>query len=167
MHNLGQWEELADALRDELAEYGGLLALLDEQRDAISKGGVDSVLEAAEKVREQARAAEARRNMREEVGARLARHFGRDPDATVRDLVSAIPPGARPMFDSLIEQGSQVAALAQKKVRRNALMLARATDLNDRLIMALRPQSATRAYNKRGGVYLKTSRSGGGLDLSA
>lgn len=167
MHNLGHWDELADALRDELAEYGGLLALLDEQRDAIAKGGVDDILEAGEKVREQARAAEERRALREEVSARIAARTGKNSEASVRELVSAIPPGARMMFESLIDEGAQVVRLSQKKVRRNSLMLARAADLNEKLLMAMRPQSATKTYNKRGGVYMKTGRTGGGLDLSA
>jgi flagellar biosynthesis/type III secretory pathway chaperone len=167
MHDLGQWEELADALRDELAEYGGLLALLDEQRDAIAAGKTDAILAALESVREQTATANQRRAVREEVCARLARNAGRDPEITVRDLVRGIPMQARGMFDSLIDQGGQVLASAQKKVRRNNLMLSRAAALNEKLLMALRPGSATKTYNKRGGAYLSTGSTGGGLDLSA
>ena len=167
MHNLGKWDELADALRDELAEYGGLLSLLDEQRDAISSMKVDAILEANTRVQEQSASAVHYTNLREEVCARLARGAGCNPEATVKELLSHMPLEARAMFESLVDEGQGVVRNAKKKVDRNSLLLSRTSELNEKLLVTLRPQSTTKTYNKRGSVYLKTDRSVGGLDMSA
>jgi hypothetical protein len=167
MHNLGKWDELAEALRDELAEYGGLLALLDEQRDAIMERGVDALVEVGERVQQQAASAQHYKDVREEICARLARSAGCSQEATERELLSYMPSGARAMFESLVDEGMGVAKSAQKKVERNTLLFARAGDLNEKLLMAMRPHSTSKTYNKRGSVYLRTDKSVGTLDMSA
>jgi flagellar biosynthesis/type III secretory pathway chaperone len=167
MHNLGKWDELADSLRDELAEYGGLLSLLDEQRDAIAGRDVNALQEANDRVLEQAASAQHYKDVREEVCARLARSAGQDPNVTVRELLTYMPAEARAMFEALVDEGLGVARSAQKKSTRNTVLLSHAGDLNEKLLMAMRPRSTTKTYNKRGGVYLRTDRSVGGLDLSA
>jgi len=56
---------------------------------------------------------------------------------------------------------------AKKKAERNTVLLAHSSDLNEKLLMALRPGSTTKTYNKRGGVRIATDKTVGGLDLSA
>lgn len=167
MRKQDKWEELADALRDELAEYGGLLSLLDEQRDAIMLRKVDALMDVNAKVQEQAASAEHFRDVREEVCARIARGLGCAPSTTVRELVGRFPVEVQGMFTALLDDGIGVTVNAKKKVERNAQFLSRAGDLNERLLIAMKPSSTTKAYNKRGSVYVKTDRSVGGLDLSA
>jgi len=167
MRKLGKWDELADALRDELAEYGGLLSLLDEQRDAIMQRKVDALMDVNAKVQEQATAAEHFRYVREAVCARYARNLGCAPDVTVKDLVQKLPVEVRGMFTALVEDGVGVTNSAKKKSERNTQLLSRAGDLNERLLIAVRPQSTTKTYNKRGSIYVKTDKTVGGLDVSA
>ncbi|MFA5256944.1 MAG: flagellar protein FlgN [Opitutales bacterium] len=168
MHSLGQWEELADALRDELAEYGGLLALLDEQRDAIMTRRIDSLLELTQRVHEQTAHAVRFKNIRDEVCARLAQVSGCGVDATVRDLLGYMPAGARGMFEALVSDGIDVATKAKARTQRNAALITRAGDLNEKLMRAVSPGSTIKTYNARGSVYLKSGRNlGNGLDLSA
>jgi flagellar biosynthesis/type III secretory pathway chaperone len=168
MHSLGQWDELADALRDELAEYGGLLGLLDEQREAISRRNLDLLTEVNLRVQEQAAAAIRCKNIRELAHNGMARAAGLPENATIRDLIARMPMNVRPMFESLAREGADVAEKAREKAKRNNTLLTHAGDLNDKLLMAARPRSATRTYNARGGTKVKAGdTSGGGLDLSA
>ena len=167
MHNLGKWDELADALRDELAEYGGLLATLDQQREAIAGHNAALLVEIADEIRRQTASARHFTNIREEVCARLAKGTGCAPDATERDLLRFMPAEARAMFESLIEESAGVVKNAKKKAERNTVLLAHSSDLNEKLLMALRPGSTTKTYNKRGGVRIATDKTVGGLDLSA
>jgi hypothetical protein len=167
MRKLGKWDELADALRDELAEYGGLLSLLDEQRDAIMQRRVDALMDVNAKVQEQALSAEHYRDVREEVCARFAKSIGCGASVTVMELVKKLPVEVQGMFTALVEDGIGVTNSAKKKVERNSQLLSRAGDLNERLLIAVRPQSTTKTYNKRGNVYLKTEKTVGGLDISA
>ena len=167
MHKIGQWEELADALRDELAENGGLLSLLDEQRDAITRRRIDALMDVNAKVQEQAVSAQHYRDVREEVCVRYARSLGCAPSATVTEVVRKLPSQVQGMFLALIDEGIGVANNAKKKVERNSQLLSRAGDLNERLLIAVRPQSTTKTYNKRGSIYVKTDKTVGGLDLSA
>jgi flagellar biosynthesis/type III secretory pathway chaperone len=168
MHNtLGKWDELAEALRDELAEYGGLLGLLEEERSAIMGRKVDALLQINLGVQEQTTSAERRKCIREEVCSRLARSVGCAPDATVTELLNHMPAEARSMFESLVEEGMEVAESAQKKVRRNAILISRAGDMNERLLSAMRPHTTTKMYTKRGNLRVRTDHTVGGLDLSA
>lgn len=167
MRRLGKWDELADALRDELAEYGGLLSLLDEQRDAIMQRKVDALMDVNAKVQEQAVSAEHYRNIREEVCTRFAKTLGCVPSVTVKELVLRLPQEVQGMFTALVDDGIGVTNTAKKKADRNTQLLSRAGDLNERLLIAMRPQSTTKTYNKRGSVYIKTDKSVGGLDISA
>jgi len=168
MNSLGPWDELADALRDELAEYGGLLSLLDEQRDAIIERKIDALSGVDQKVQEQTAAAIRYRNIREEVCARLASNSGVEAEVTVKELLAYTPAGARPMFEALVIEGMDVALKAQYKVKRNSSLLSRAGELNEKLISTVAPSSTTKTYNARGSLYLKSAHSrGNGLDLSA
>lgn len=167
MRSLGKWDELADVLRDEVAEFGGLLALLDEQRDAILGRDLDRLMGVNERVQEQTVCAERCRAIRDEVCVRLARGVGCNPDVTVRELSSYLPVEARALFDALIGETVHVVGSVKRKVERNAHLLSRAEDLNAKLLLAMRPASTSRTYNKRGGFFLKTERTVGGLDVSA
>ena len=167
MHNLGKWDELADALRDELAEYGGLLATLDEQRDAITGHNVTSLAEINDEIHRQAKSAQHFTSVREEVCARLARAVGCSPDTTERRLLKYMPAEARAMFESLIQESSGVIKNAKKKAERNNVLLAHSEELNEKLLMALRPGTTSKTYNKRGGVRVSTDKTIGGLDISA
>jgi hypothetical protein len=166
MHNLGKWDELADALRDELAEYGGLLAILDEQRDAIASRNVTSLAEINEQVRKQTASARHFTDMREEVSARITKGTGCSPETSARELLKYMPAEARAMFESLIDEGALVVKNAKKKAERNTVLLAHSSDLNEKLLMAMRPGTTVKTYTKKG-AKLSTDRTVGGLDLSA
>ena len=163
---LGRWDELAAALRAELAEYGGLLALLDEQRDAIMARQVDRLVDMNAEVEAQMRAAALHRQSRERLGSDLAMRFGGRGDLTVKELLPLMPPASRPMFEALLENGSSLLEKAKDKARRNRGMLSRASEVNEEILRRLQPRSMTKTYNARGTVALRSSVSGG-LDISA
>lgn len=165
-NRLGQWDELAEALRGELAEYGGLLSLLEEQRAAIVSRRTDQLNDVNERVQAEMASAVRCKDVREKVCLRLARACGAPDNATVRELIGYMPPASRGMFEALMKAATGVTERVGDKVRRNSLLVARASEVNEKLIMGTRPQSTTKAYNNRGSVYLKTSRSGA-LDLTA
>jgi hypothetical protein len=167
MHNLGKWDELADALRDELAEYGGLLATLDQQREAITGRNATALAKINDEIRLQTKSAQHFTCVREEVCARLARAAGCPPETTERDLLKLMPAEARAMFESLIEESSGVVKNAKKKTERNTVLLAHSGELNEKLLMAMRPGTTSKTYNKRGGVRIATDKTVGGLDISA
>ncbi|MBN1404635.1 MAG: flagellar protein FlgN [Opitutales bacterium] len=168
MHSLGLWDELADALRDELAEYGGLLGLLDEQRQAIVSRKIDALLEANERVHEQAATANRYRLIREALCARLAESQAGKAELGLAELVAYMPPSARPLFEALTREATDLIAKARDKSQRNSALLARAGELNEKVIAVVRPGSTTKTYTARGNVYLKNAHSrGNGLDLSA
>lgn len=163
---MGRWDELATALRDELAEYGGLLALLDEQRDAILARQIDRLAGMASEVEAQTLAANRHRLARERLGADLAMRFGGRSDLTVKDLIPLMPANCRPLFQALLENGADLIEKTGTKARRNSAMLARASEINEDILRRLQPRSMTKTYNARGTVALRTGRSHG-LDLSA
>lgn len=168
MNSLGQWDELAEALRDELAEYGGLLSLLDQQRDAIVTRSMDALLEANEQVQEQIAMANQNRLSREQICSRLALEQGIAGDTPITHLIVYMPVHARPMFEALNDEATGLIGKVREKSQRNSALLSRATELNEKVIGIVSPGSTTKTYNARGGVYLKSVRSrGNGIDMSA
>ncbi len=165
--SIGKWDELADALRGELAEYGGLLALLDEQRDAIVCRRVEELLDINTRVQEQAHFANRLRLEREALCARMAGQA--DVSAvSVKEIVAGTPSGLRPMFEALTREAMEIVARVRDKAARNSALLARAGELNEKIISIVSPGSTTRTYNARGSLYMRNARSrGNGLDMSA
>jgi len=163
---MGRWDELAGALRGELAEYGGLLAMLDEQRDAIVSRQVDRLVEMQAEIEAQSLAARQQRQARDRLAGDLAMRFGGRSDIPLRELLPLMPPSTRPMFEALLDGGSELVEKARDKARRNRVLLSRASEVNEEILRRLQPRSMTKTYNARGTVAVRTGRTGG-LDLSA
>src|SRR4051812_14343216 len=84
-------DQLVDALRMELAEYGGLLALFDAQQAAILRRDADRTLEIGGQIERQAQATRIRRKQRESYVEALALTTGQAEAKLLRELVPFFP----------------------------------------------------------------------------
>ena len=151
------WSPVVDALRSELAEYGGLLRLFEEQQDRILALDASAVADYVPKLEQQAAAARYCRNTREDAVRGYATSHGCPADRTLRQLLTEFPVDVRPLLEALIDEINHLISRTKKRTHQNQLMLARLVEFHRELVPALRPQSFTKTYSRHGQVSVSTS----------
>jgi hypothetical protein len=98
----GYVEQLVEALRNELQQYGEMLALLDVQDSA--GGGLPAILNACESIQRQGTAIEEARLLRLQQQSRLAWVIGQAEKDSVVELLPELPPHYQPLLGALIAE---------------------------------------------------------------
>lgn len=161
-----QWEPLADALRLEMQEYGELLSLLEEQQKLIFQRESEALLRINKAVDLQVDTTAQLRQTREAKAVEIAQKVGAKADATVRSLLPFFPEVARPLFEALIHETNSLVRKTQRRVRQNQMLLARACAAMEEMLRALRPQSVTKTYTRKGGVSIRATTVGSQMQVS-
>ena len=151
------WESIAQSLRDELQEYGGLLSLFEEQQGALFRRDSAGVLASVSLIEQQAQAAAGKRQRREQLVRDFARANGQPPLSTLRSLLPCFPAEVRPMLEALIDEVNRLVHRARRHARQNSLLLQRAIELHQEALRVLRPESFTKTYSARGQVSVATA----------
>lgn len=153
------WSPVVDALRSELAEYGGLLQLIDGQQKKIFALDSAGVAEFVPQLEQQAALARDRRVDREGAVRRYAVEHGQPGDRSLRQLLPAFPAEVRPLLEALVDEINHLLNRTKQRTRQNQLMLSRLVELHREFIPALRPQSFTKTYSRRGQVAVSAAAS--------
>ena len=148
------WELIANCLRDELQEYGGLVGLFEEQQGALFRRDANGVLASVSAIEAQARSAAERRTRRELVVREFALSHARSGDSTLRALLDCMPAEVRPMIEALIDEINRLVHRARRSARQNTLLLQRAIEIHQEALRTLRPEAFTKTYSARGEVSL-------------
>ena len=151
-------DPLISALRDELSQYGEMLALLDQQQETIVERRTDDLLHTTEAINSQGDVVQEVRRQREERQRHLAREW-RQPETTSLGVLTRVAPTEyRPLFEALVRENNQLLFRIQQRVRQNQLMLSQVIELSQRLINSLFPGN-TPVYAESGGLRSTPSRS--------
>ena len=154
------WAPVVDALRSELAEYGGLIQLIDGQQKKIFALDSTGVSEFVPQLEEQAETTRAQRTAREVQVRAFAAEHGQPPDRTLRQLLPCFPAEVRPLLEALIDEINHLLHRTKERTRQNQMLLSRLVDLHRELIPALRPQSFTKTYSRHGQIAVSTNAAG-------
>jgi flagellar biosynthesis/type III secretory pathway chaperone len=155
------WSPVVDALRNELAEYGGLLQLVDEQQKKIFARDAAAVAEIVPILEQQAELAKAFRSNRETIVRQYAAQHGCPREFSLRQLLPSFPTEVRPLLEALIDEVNRLLQRTKQRTRQNHLMLGKLVELHQELIPALSPQSFTKTYSPHGQVAVNAIGSGG------
>ena len=98
------WNNIADSLRAELAEYGSLLQLFEQQQAHLFGRDPDAVLRLSGEIEAQVARLHDCRARREQVSMEFAQAHGHPPGATLRSMLPSIASDARPLIEALINQ---------------------------------------------------------------
>jgi flagellar biosynthesis/type III secretory pathway chaperone len=147
-----RWETIADALRAELAEYGGLLHRFEAQQESLLARDSAAVLHLSTEIEAQTRAATERREQRERIVAAFAREQNRPANATLRSLMPLIDEVARPLLEALIGEVNVLLHRVRRANRHNHDLLARTVEMHQELLQQLRPAAFTKTYAPDGRV---------------
>jgi flagellar biosynthesis/type III secretory pathway chaperone len=144
------WELIAERLRTELADYGGLLHLFEAQQRSLFSRDPESVLRFAMEIEAQARSIAQSRSRREEAVAAFAEENGRPGTSSLRALLPLIESDARPLLEALVSEVNLLLHRVRRVSRHNHTLLARAVEMHQETLEHLRPQSFTRTYSPAG-----------------
>ena len=146
-------KHLIEALRDELKEYGEMLALLEEQQEHLMSRRADGVLESVGRINEQALVLKRTRMRREETQHHLACTVGHAECTGIFVLAQYLPADYRPLLTALVNENNQLLARVQKRGHQNHLLLSRSVELMQQFISALNPGQNATVYGGDGAVH--------------
>ena len=116
-------QKLIEVLRDELQQYGELLALLEQQQDLVTRRAADGVLRTVAAINEQYTIIQTVRQERERCRSTLALELGLNEDIEFFNLVHHLPVEVRPLISALVEENNRLLRRVQQRARQNHLLL--------------------------------------------
>ena len=143
---------LIEALREELKQYGEMLALLDQQQDHVLQRRAGELLQSVDAVNAQVEAIHAARKEREQYRRHLARTLNLNMDAGFLAMLPLLPVEYRMLIEALVRENNELLVRIKQRARQNHLLLSRAVELMQRFINTLSPLPATATYNNAGVV---------------
>ena len=146
------WQQIAECLRNELAEYGGLLAMFSEQQKCLFNRDANEVLRISAAIEQQVRTLEQCRRQRESMVGEFATANGQPPTATLTSLLPLIDNAARPLIQALISEINHLLHRVRRTSRHNHTLLARAVEVHQDTLQQLRPQAFSKTYSQAGRV---------------
>jgi len=145
---------LIAALREELTQYGELLALMQEQQELIINRSANELLINLHDVNQQVEKIATHREARETARRTLVQAIGGTEDTTFKQMTALLPEEYQPLLDALVEEINQMLQNIQKWVRQNHLLLKRSLDLMQKIMHTIFPTSnaAAQTYGRGGSV---------------
>jgi flagellar biosynthesis/type III secretory pathway chaperone len=134
-------QNLIEALREELKEYGEMLALLEQQQQMVTHRQTQDLLQCAGSINLQAEAIAAARREREQRQREVARELNLGADASFNEVMPRLPAAFQPLVKALVQENNQLLARIQQRARQNHLLLTRITELMQRFLGSLIPSN--------------------------
>ena len=160
------WELIAESLRAELADYGGLLHLFEQQQRSLFARDADAVLSVGIAIESQARTLSTCRSRREEIVASFALRNNRPANSTLRSLLTFIDLDARPLIEALIDEVNHLVHRMRRTSSHNHTLLTRVVEVHQETLAHLRPHSFTKTYSPGGRVSVASSQASSTLSVA-
>ncbi|HUA39672.1 MAG TPA: flagellar export chaperone FlgN [Candidatus Sulfopaludibacter sp.] len=141
---------LIETLREELKQYGEMLALLDQQQHLVMRRQTDDLLPNVAAINAQADVITAARREREQRQREMARQLNLSAAAGFATITPLLPPEYQPLVQALVEENNELLGRVQQRARQNHLLLSHVVELMQRLIHSLVPGSSPETYNEMG-----------------
>lgn len=142
-------EKLIQTLREELQQYGEMLARLDQQQEhAISRRSED-LLQTTAEIEVQSQTIKAARQDRVESQARVAGALGLGSDATFAEIIPQLPVAYRPLVTALVQENNESLGRIHQRSRQNHILLCRSLELMSRLLGNLMPGTHSPVYTDK------------------
>lgn len=147
-----QVQAVVEALRQELQQYGEMLALLDRQQEFVLARSANDLVDSIAVLNAQSGVIQAARKDREKARRNLASSLTLPEDASFATLIPVVHPDIRPLLGALVDENNTLLVRIQQRARQNHLMLTRSLELMQKLVASLMPHSRTPIYSGDGGL---------------
>ena len=128
-------EQVIEALRNELQQYGEMLALLEAQHVAVSQRASGAVLTSIPAIEAQSCAIQDARRIRETHQRQLAWALDRPDGAAFQELLPLLPGEYRPLILALVQEINQLLGRVRLFAEQNHAQLRRSLELMDRFLV--------------------------------
>jgi hypothetical protein len=140
-----QLTEIIESLRNELQQYGEMLALLDHQQELVRMCGADDILHSISAINSQSNVIQTARERREACQQVLAQSLNQPEETTFAALLPLIPEHYRPLISALVQENNELLERVRKRAFENQSMLRRSLELMQRFITTLSTESGTQS----------------------
>ena len=130
-------QNFIESLREELKQYGELLALLDAQQEQVVRRLADELSETVSTINSQGEVIQAARRERDQRRRELARSLLLPDETLIAQVIPALPGSYRPLVSALVSENNQLLARVQQRARRNHILLSRSLELMGQFINSL------------------------------
>lgn len=143
-------ELLIDALRQELQQYGEMLALLDRQQDFVVARAANDLLDSIGEINAQSGVIQAVRRDREKAQSTLALALALPGDSQFAQIIPSVPRDYQPLLSALVDENNELLVRIQQRARQNHILLTRSLELMMKLISSLVPAVRADVYTGSG-----------------
>jgi flagellar biosynthesis/type III secretory pathway chaperone len=147
--------KLIACLREELQQYGEMLARLDDQQNRVIQRDADQILETASAVQTQGAVVQEARNERERAQQAFALSLGLPENAAFAQMLPLSPEVCRPLVGALIHENNELLVRVRQRARQNHVLLARSLELMRQLLETLFPAGRSPVYAENGSVFTR------------
>jgi flagellar biosynthesis/type III secretory pathway chaperone len=141
---------LIDALRDELQNYGEMLALLDLQQGNLIARAASEVFQSISLIKAQGGAILQARDRREECRRAVAEDWRQPQEAGFTVLIPLLPADYQPLLQALVDENNELLVRVRRRARQNHIMLRRSVELMQELLNTLLPSRQGSVYDGTG-----------------
>lgn len=143
-------QNLVESLREELKEYGEMLALLDQQQQMVMNRQTQDLLQCVTAINCQAETIAAAREEREQRRRHVAIRLALAEETSFAAMIPLFPSEYRPLVQALVQENNELLIRVQQRARQNHLLLNRVVELMQRFLGCLFPGTQSNTYNETG-----------------
>jgi len=130
-------QNVIQALRNELHQYGEMLALLEQQQHVAQHSGAEEILRSIAHINQQSSSIQLARERRKHTQRQLATALQQPENATFSTLIPLLPNSYQPMVSALVQENHELLGRVRERAQANQLLLRRALELMQRFITTL------------------------------
>jgi flagellar biosynthesis/type III secretory pathway chaperone len=146
-------EKLISALREELQQYGEMLARLDDQQELVMRRAAAAVLESVPLVQNQSTILQQAREERFAAMKSLCGKLRMPTETSFKELLPNLPADYRPLLEALVDENNELLQRIHQRARQNHILLSRTVESMQQVINSLGIHRPTAVYNEAGTVF--------------
>jgi flagellar biosynthesis/type III secretory pathway chaperone len=143
-------QPLIGALREELQQYGEMLALLDRQQEQVKARAATEIFQSISLIQAQATAIQGARELREKCRGSTALTCQQPENTPFSHLIPLLPSDYRPLIAALVDENNHLLSRVRQRARQNHILLRRSVELMQELLRTLFPSRQNSVYDGAG-----------------
>ena len=129
-------QKLIEALRNELEQYGEMLALLEQQQEAAGLGA-DDVIHTIAAINSQGSSIQNAREHRKTCQRQVSEKLNQPHDSSFAHLIPLLPHHYQPLLGALVQENNELLIRVRERAQQNQALLRRSIDFMQRFISTL------------------------------
>jgi len=140
-------QNLIEALRNELQQYGEMLALMDHQREVVRRKGSDDIADTISAINAQSATIQGARENRHSFQRQLSLSLKQPEDSTFAHLIPLIPVQYRPLVSALVQENNELLLRVLARAQQNQAQLRHSAELMQQFITTLSSETQILSVN--------------------